>query len=57
LTKNPRSSILRDDPGAIRPWRIVANVLVVTAFQFGHPMVLSVLVESHDLSIHGEQGA
>jgi hypothetical protein len=38
----------RNYPGTLGPWRIVANVLVVTALEFGHPMVLFVLVEAHD---------
>ena len=46
-----------DYPRPIRPWRIVANVLVVAALELGHPMALFVLVEAHDPSIHVEQGA
>jgi hypothetical protein len=35
----------------------VANVLVVTALELRHPVLLFVLMEANDLSIHGEQGA
>ena len=57
LAESLGPTFLRHDPGPIGPWRIVANVLVVTAFELRHPMVLLVLVEAHDPSIHGEQGA
>ena len=50
-------TLLRDYPGPMGPWRIVANVLVVTALKFRHPMALFVLVEAHDPFIHVEQGA
>jgi hypothetical protein len=33
----------------------VADVLVVTAFELGYPMVRFVLVEAYDLSIHRKQ--
>ena len=38
----------RDDPGAIRPRRIVSDVLVVPACQFSDPVVLAVQMETDD---------
>ena len=57
LAESLGPTFLSDYPGPIGPWRIVAHVLVVTALELGHPMALLVLVETHDPSIHGEQGA
>ena len=56
LTKHSGAAFRRDDPGPIGPWGIVANVLVVTAFQLCHPMMLFVLAEANDPSVHGAQG-
>jgi hypothetical protein len=39
-----------DDPGAVGPGRIVADVLIVAALHFGDPIVVLVLMESNDLS-------
>jgi hypothetical protein len=54
LTKRAGAAFWRDDPGAMGPWGIVPNVLVVTALKLSHPMLLFVLMEANDLSIHGE---
>jgi hypothetical protein len=32
----------------------VSHVLVMAAFEFGHPMTLVVLVESDDAAVHGD---
>jgi hypothetical protein len=57
LAESLGATFLRDYPGPIGPWGIVANVLVVAALKLGHPMALFVLVEAHDPSIHVVQGA
>jgi hypothetical protein len=41
-----------DDPRATFPGRVVADVLVVAALQFGYPVPLRVLVEVRDLTLH-----
>ena len=38
------------DPCAIGPRRVVANVLLVTAFEFGDPVVVLILVEADDFA-------
>ena len=57
LSKRFGTAFGRDDPWTIGPWRIVANVLVVPTLELGNPMLLFVLVEPDDPSIHGEQDA
>lgn len=42
----------RDHPWAIDPRRIVACVLIVTALEFGNPVVFSVLVKAGDATFH-----
>ena len=54
--KHSGAAFRRDDPGAIYPWGIVANVLAVTAFELCHPMMLFVLPKANDLLLHGVQG-
>ena len=39
-------------PRAICPWRVVAHVLVVAAFEFGHPVLLFIFVKSNYPLIH-----
>ena len=34
------------------PGRIVADVLIVTALEFGHPVVLLILMKSGDATFH-----
>jgi hypothetical protein len=41
-----------DHPGAFDPRRIVPNVLVMTALEFGNPVFLLVRMKSRDLSLH-----
>jgi len=41
---------------AIGPWWVVPSVLVVTTLELRDPMLLLVLVEANDLSVHDEQG-
>lgn len=57
LTNHLGPAFGRDDPRAIGPWRIVANVLVVPALESSDPMLLFVLLETNDLSVHEQQGA
>lgn len=52
LTERSRPTGWRDDPGAKRPWRVVANVLVVAALELRNPVLFFILVEADDLSIH-----
>jgi hypothetical protein len=43
-----------DDPGAIGPGRIVADVLVVAALEFGDPIIVLVLMKPYDFAFgHG----
>jgi hypothetical protein len=50
LTSNvTRTSFRSGHPQAIRPRRVVTNVLCVAALQVGHPVVLLILVKSDDL--------
>ncbi len=46
------AGFLRQDPGANLPGRIVTNMLIVAALEFGHPMCLRILVKSYDASLH-----
>ena len=39
-----------DDPRAVGPRRIVADVLVVAAFQFGYPIAVLVLMKPDDFA-------
>lgn len=42
-----------DNPRTIRPWWIVSNVLVVTALELRHPMLLFILMKADDPFVHG----
>ena len=53
LSKRFRTAFGRDDPWTVGPRRIVTNVLVVSALELGNPMLLFVLVEADDPSVHG----
>ena len=55
LPENLRAALGRDDPGARGPRRIVTNVLVVATFELGHPMLLVILMEADDSSVHVDQ--
>src|SRR5436190_6684665 len=41
-----------DYPGTIHPWRVMAHVLVVTAFKFRYPMQVLVLMKPDDAPVH-----
>ena len=57
VTKHSCASFRHDDPGAIGPWGIVTNMLIVTTFELRHPMAFFVLIKANDPSVHDEQGA
>ena len=52
LTEPARAAFLGHDPRPLRNGRRVADVLVVTAFEFGDPMAFVVRVESDNFSLH-----
>ena len=43
------------DPSTIGPGRVVADVLLMAAFEFGYPVVVLILVEADDFSWDGER--
>jgi hypothetical protein len=43
---------MRLGPGAVEPWRIVADMLVVTACKFGNPILGVIQMESDDRLLH-----
>ena len=57
MTNHSGAPFRCDNPGPVGPRRIVANVLIVTALKLRYPMLLLVLVEANDRSVHGVQGA
>jgi hypothetical protein len=44
------ASFRSDDPGAAGPGRVVADVLIVAALQFGYPIVVLVLMKPDDFA-------
>ena len=48
------ASLRRDDPGAIKPGRCVADVLLVPTFQVRHPILRGILMKTDDLALHGD---
>lgn len=53
LSKNIGTALWRDNPRTIGPWWIVSNVLVVTALELRHPMLLFILMKADDAFVHG----
>jgi hypothetical protein len=49
------AALRSDDPGAGGPRRIVADVLVVAALQFGYPVIVFVLMKPDDFAF-GHEG-
>lgn len=49
MLRSPRSTA---NPGAILPWRIVPDVLRMSALQLGHPVALGILVEGNNPPRH-----
>jgi hypothetical protein len=52
LAKRPPAPFRRNDPGAIDPGRIMANVLIVSALQLRHPVPLFILMIANDALLH-----
>jgi hypothetical protein len=52
-SKKIGTALWRDNPRTIGPWRIVPNVLVVTALEFRNPMLLFILMKADDPFVHG----
>jgi hypothetical protein len=42
----------RDDPGTVLPGRIVPDVLGMTTFEVGDPVVVLILVKSDDAALN-----
>ncbi len=40
------------NPRAVRPWWLMAKMLVVSALEFGHPVLLFVLLIADDAFLH-----
>jgi hypothetical protein len=57
LTERLAAAFGADDPGTIGPRRVVPNVLVVPALELSNPMLLVILVEANDPSVHGMSAA
>jgi hypothetical protein len=54
VTETVEAASRRDDPRTVGPGRIVADVLVVAALQFGDPILVLVLMKSDDFAFrHG----
>ena len=51
-TENTVSTFGRCSPRPVRPWRIVAHMLVVPAFEFSDPMMLFVSMKADDSLVH-----
>jgi hypothetical protein len=43
-------------PGTVLPWRVVANVLAMTALQQGYPLEFGVLLEPGNTAVHALDG-
>ena len=52
MTQVAVSALGRSDPRAVYPWRHVPDMLIVSTFEFGNPVLLFVLVESDDTLLH-----
>jgi hypothetical protein len=52
LAERGHAARFRQHPGAIRPGRIVANMLVVPTCQLGDPVLFVVLVKADDRLFH-----
>src|SRR5690625_1035670 len=50
--QHPPASFLAGHPGAVRPGRVVADVLVVAASKLSHPVVFFILVVSGNGLFH-----
>ena len=50
LAQMLKPSLRSGNPTMIRPWRIVRDPVIVTAFQFGNPITIFVQMKINDLS-------
>ena len=46
------AALRRSNPRAVRPWWSMAKMLVVSALEFGHPVLLFVLLIADDVFLH-----
>jgi len=46
------ATVLRNHPRTFNVWRIMAHVLLMAAFQLGHPVTFLIQMKSSDLSLH-----
>jgi hypothetical protein len=52
LSQSAPATVLRNHPGTFHVWRIMAHVLIMSAFQLRHPVTFFVQMKSSDLSPH-----
>jgi hypothetical protein len=52
VPEKSRAALFSSDPRTVCPRGIMANMLRVSAFQFGDPVTLFVLAETYDSSFH-----
>src|SRR5688572_13354052 len=52
LPEHLLATLRRDHPGPVGPRRIVADVLVVAAFELGHPVLRFIEMKAGDASFH-----
>ena len=46
------ATVLCNHPRTFNVWRIMAHVLIMAAFQLGHPVTFIIQMKSNDLSLH-----
>jgi hypothetical protein len=46
------ATVLCNRPRTFNIWRIMAHVLIMAAFQLGHPVTFFIAMKSNDLSLH-----
>jgi hypothetical protein len=52
LSQSASATVLGNHPGTLNEWRIMAHVLIMAAFQLGHPVTFLILMKPRDLSLH-----
>ena len=52
LSQSAPATVLRNHPRTFNVWRIMAHVLIMAAFQLGHPVTFFIQMKSSDLSLH-----
>jgi hypothetical protein len=50
------ATVLCNHPRTFNVWRIMAHVLIMAAFQLGHPVTFFIQMKCSDLSLHVSSG-